>query len=63
MQAYTASPIMYVALPRAKVPVELDIFGNGSHDFGVRPNTKLAASWMELGVKWPRNYGLLGRPP
>jgi acetyl esterase/lipase len=56
------SAIMYVALQRAKVPVELHIFGNGSHDFGVRTNTKLAASWMELGVKWLRNYGLLGEP-
>jgi acetyl esterase/lipase len=56
------SAIMYVALQRAKVPVELHIFANGNHDFGVRTNTKLAASWMELCVKWLRNYGLLADP-
>lgn len=54
------SAIMYVALQRAKVPVELHIFANGNHDFGVRTNTKLAASWMELCVKWLNNFGLLG---
>ena len=50
---------MYIALQRAKVPVELRIFGNGNHDFGVRKGTKLAASWMELCVKWLRNYGTM----
>jgi acetyl esterase/lipase len=53
------SAVMYIALQRAKVPVELHIFGNGNHDFGVRKDTKLAASWMELCVKWLRNYGFL----
>jgi acetyl esterase/lipase len=54
------SAIMYVALQRAKVPVELHIFANGNHDFGVRKDTKLAASWMDLCVRWLRNYGLVG---
>jgi acetyl esterase/lipase len=53
------SAIMYIALQRAGVPVELHIFGNGNHDFGVRKDTKLAASWTELCVKWLRNYQLL----
>jgi dipeptidyl aminopeptidase/acylaminoacyl peptidase len=56
------SAIMYVALQRAKVPVELHIFANGSHDFAVRKDTKLAASWMDLCLKWLRNFDLLGRP-
>src|SRR5215207_2848741 len=54
------SAVMYIALQRAKVPVELHIFGNGNHDFGVRKDTKLAASWMELCVRWLRNYHFLG---
>lgn len=53
------SAIMYLALKRAKVPVELHIFANGNHDFGVRPNAKLASSWMELCIKWLRNFALL----
>ena len=32
---------------------------NGRHDFGVRKDTKLAASWTELCVKWLVNYGFL----
>lgn len=57
------SAVMYIALQRAKVPVELHIFGNGNHDFGVRRDTKLAASWMELCVKWLRNYRFLAETP
>lgn len=53
------SAIMYVALQRAKVPVEVHIFANGSHDFGVRQDRKLASSWTELCVKWLRNFGFL----
>jgi acetyl esterase/lipase len=53
------SAIMYVALQRAGVPVELHIFANGNHDFGVRKDTKLAASWTDLCVKWLRNFHFL----
>jgi acetyl esterase/lipase len=57
------SAVMYLALQRAKVPVELHIFANGNHDFGVRKDTKLAASWMELCAKWLRNYNFLPPQP
>ena len=50
---------MYVALKRAGVPVELHIFGNGNHDFGVRQNDKLASSWTRLCVNWLRSHDLL----
>ena len=50
---------MYLALKRAGVPVELHIFSNGNHDFGVRQDAKLASSWMELCVKWLRSHELL----
>ena len=53
------SAIMYVALQRAGVPVELHIFANGNHDFGVRQDRKLATSWMELCAKWLRNFEFL----
>jgi acetyl esterase/lipase len=53
------SAIMYVALQRAGVPAELHIFANGNHDFGVRKDRKLATSWMELCVKWLRNFDFL----
>jgi acetyl esterase/lipase len=38
------SAFMYIALKRAGVPVELHIFNNGNHDFGVRKDAKLASS-------------------
>ncbi len=53
------SAIMYLALKRAGIPVELHIFANGNHDFGVRPNAKLASGWMQLCVNWLRSFDLL----
>jgi acetyl esterase/lipase len=53
------SAIMYVALKRAGVPAELHIFATGDHDFGVRQNDKLPASWPQLCVRWLRSFDLL----
>ncbi len=54
------SAIAFMALKRAGIPVELHIFANGNHDFGVRQNDKLASSWMSLCLKWLRSFSLLG---
>jgi acetyl esterase/lipase len=54
------SAVMYLALRRAKVPVELHIFAMGEHDFGVRQDGKLPSSWPELCLAWLRSFGLLG---
>ena len=51
--------IAFMALKRAGIPVELHIFANGNHDFGVRQNDKLASSWMSLCLKWLRSFNLL----
>ena len=53
------SAFMYVALKRAGVPVELHIFANGNHDFGVRQNDKLSSAWLQLCVNWLRSFGFL----
>jgi acetyl esterase/lipase len=53
------SAFMYVALKRAGIPVELHIFGNGNHDFGVRQNDKLSSSWPQLCVNWLQSHDLL----
>jgi acetyl esterase/lipase len=53
------SAIMYLALQRAGVPAELHIFNSGNHDFGVRQNEKLPASWTGLAVKWLHSLDLL----
>jgi len=53
------SAFMYIALKRAGVPVELHIYANGNHDFGVRQNEKLPSSWPQLCVNWLRSLELL----
>jgi acetyl esterase/lipase len=54
------SVIAYLALQRAKVPVELHIYQTGDHDFAVRQDEKLLPrSWTELCVKWLRSFDLL----
>jgi acetyl esterase/lipase len=55
------SAIMYLALKRAGVPVELHIFASGNHDFGVRQNGKLPSAWTQLCVNWLRSFDLI--PP
>jgi len=35
------SAFMYLALKRVGIPVELHIYANSNHDFGVRQNKKL----------------------
>ena len=53
------SVIMYLALKRAGIPVELHVYATGDHDFGVRQNEKLPSSWTHLCIKWLRSRGLL----
>ena len=53
------SVFMYLALKRAKIPVEMHLYATGEHDFGVRQNDKLPSSWTQLCVKWLRSQNLL----
>ncbi len=53
------SVFMYLALQRAKVPVELHIYTSGDHDFGVRQNGKPPSSWTRLCIHWLQSQGLL----
>ena len=52
------SVVMYLALQRAQVPVELHIYASGDHDFGVRQNGKLPASWTRLCTNWLSSHEL-----
>ncbi|MDP6775305.1 MAG: alpha/beta hydrolase [Candidatus Latescibacteria bacterium] len=56
------SVIAYLALHRAGVPTELHVFATGEHDFGVRQNHGLPASWPHLMLRWLRSLGLLSNP-
>ena len=57
------SVIMYLALKRAKIPVELHIFAKGEHDFGVRQDGKLPAIWPQLCINWLHAFGFLEKQP
>lgn len=52
------SVFMYVALKRAGIPTELHVFATGDHDFGVRRNGKLPATWPDLCLRWLRSLSL-----
>lgn len=54
------SVIMYLALKRAKVPVELHVYAEGGHGFGVRKSTLPCSTWTDRCVGWLQNQGLLG---
>ena len=53
------SAVMYLALKKAGVPVELHIFANGNHDFGVRDGRGLASAWKKLCIDWLQSIDML----
>ncbi len=56
------SVVMYSALKRAGVPVELHIYDTASHDFGIRVNDRPCSTWPKLCGDWLQQQGLL-KPP
>ncbi len=53
------SVIMYLTLHRAGIPTELHVYATGEHDFGVRQNGNLPASWPQLCLNWLQSLNLL----
>jgi acetyl esterase/lipase len=53
------SVVMYRALVRAGVPVELHIYAEVTHDFGVRVNDRPCSTWTRSCTDWMRQRGLL----
>ena len=51
----------YLALKNAKVPVEMHLYSNGGHGYGLRPSDKLISGWPKRAEEWLRNLGLLQR--
>jgi acetyl esterase/lipase len=52
----------YLALRKAKVPVEMHVFENGPHGVGMALNDPSLSSWPSLLMNWLRARGLLVRP-
>jgi acetyl esterase/lipase len=51
----------YLALKNAKVPVEMHLYPNGGHGYGLRPSDKLISGWPKRAEEWLRGLGLLQR--
>ncbi|MDF4025725.1 alpha/beta hydrolase [Luteibacter sp. PPL201] len=49
----------YLALQQAKVPVEMHLFPEGGHAFGVRPTDQPITHWTVLAEQWLRHLKML----
>ncbi len=52
----------YLALRKAKVPVEMHLFENGPHGVGMALNDPALSAWPNLLMNWLRARGLLTKP-
>ena len=52
------SVTFYLALKRAKVDTEMQIFAKGGHGFGVRPGSP-CRGWTRTSVEWLKQRGIL----
>lgn len=49
----------YIALKDADVPVEMHLYAQGGHAFGLRPTSSPITRWPELVEKWLRTIGMV----
>jgi acetyl esterase/lipase len=54
---------LHEAWHKAGKPVELHIFGNGAHGFGMNQAGALSDRWSDLLIRWLAEYGFIGRHP
>jgi acetyl esterase/lipase len=52
----------YLALKRAKIDAEMQVFASGGHGFGVRPGSP-CFGWTRTATDWMRNRGILKAAP
>jgi acetyl esterase/lipase len=53
--------VYYIALEKAKVPVELHLFAHGGHAFGLRRTKSPITDWPRLVEEWLGSIGVLSR--
>ena len=53
------SLVYYAALKKAGVPVEMHLYAQGGHAFGLRPTVLPITHWPELVLKWMQTIGVL----
>ncbi|HVY95209.1 MAG TPA: alpha/beta hydrolase, partial [Bryobacteraceae bacterium] len=52
--------VYYIALKDAKVPVEMHLYAEGGHAFGLRRTKQPITQWPDLVEKWLGTIGMLG---
>lgn len=55
------SLVYYVALKNAGVPVEMHLYAEGGHAFGVRSTKFPIAGWTHLAETWLRTIGMISK--
>jgi len=53
------SLVYYIALKNAGVPVEMHLYGQGGHGFGLRPTKFPITRWPQLAETWLRTIGMI----
>lgn len=53
------SLLYYTALKQHKVPVEMHLYANGKHAFGLRPTALPITHWPELAERWLVTIGMI----
>jgi acetyl esterase/lipase len=53
------SLVYYIALKNAKVPVEMHLYAQGGHAFGLRPTKLPVSKWPGLVETWLRTIGMI----
>ena len=56
-------PALFVALRKAGVPVEMHVYGNGGHGWGIRPGENAVNDWPNRLVDWLDELQRLARSP
>jgi len=51
----------YLALKKARVPVEMHLYPSGGHGYGLRPSPHTVSTWPQRAEQWLRALGLLDR--
>jgi acetyl esterase/lipase len=55
------SLVYYVGLKKAEVPVEMHLYAQGGHGFGLRPSKFPITEWPQLVEKWLRTIGMTSK--
>ena len=59
MDGVEQSLVYYTALAKAHVPVEMHLYAQGGHGFGLRPTPSPITGWPYLAKAWLGNIGML----